>query len=78
MPEPIDFKAMDDHDLLVMNVMQGNETAKQQEKIIFHLNELNGTVRSDHAWIDALRWAVGLLAILLIGSVTASKIMGIW
>lgn len=40
--------------------------------------EINGTVRSDHAWVGALRWSVGLLAMLLIGSVTASKIMGIW
>ena len=40
--------------------------------------QINGTVRSDHAWIGAISWSVGLLAMLLIGSVTASKIMGIW
>ena len=34
MTKPINLKAMNDHDLLVMSVMQGNETAKQQEKII--------------------------------------------
>ena len=33
MPEPIDFKAMNEHDLLVMSVMQGNETVKQLEKM---------------------------------------------
>ncbi len=78
MPESIDFKAMDDHDLLVMSVMQGNETAKQQEKIILHLDELNGTVRGDHAWIGALRWTMGFLALLVIGSITAGKIIGVW
>lgn len=33
MPEPIDFKAMNEHDLLVMSVMQGNELVKQFEKM---------------------------------------------
>ena len=42
------------------------------------LREMNGMVKGDHAWVGALRWSVGLLAILLIGSVTASKIVGIW
>ena len=42
------------------------------------LKQINGMVKSDHAWIGALRWALGLLALLLIGTVTASKIMGVW
>ena len=33
MPEQIDFKAMNDHDLLVMSVMQGNDIVAQLEKI---------------------------------------------
>ena len=78
MPNPINLKAMDDHDLLVMSVMQGNETTKQQEKIILHLAELNGTVRGDHTWILALRWAVGLLTIVLAGTITAGKVIGVW
>lgn len=40
--------------------------------------QINGTVRSDHAWVGALRWSVGFLALLLIGSVTAGKIIGVW
>jgi len=78
MAKPINLKAMDDHDLLVMSVMQGNETAKQQERIIQHLDDLNGTVRSDHTWILALRWMVGLLAMALIGITAAGKVVGVW
>ncbi|MBA7637629.1 hypothetical protein ES703_45275 [subsurface metagenome] len=39
--------------------------------------EINGTVRSDHAWVGALRWTVGLLALALIGAVTTG-IIGVW
>ena len=39
--------------------------------------EMNGTVRSDHVWIGALKWTVGILALLLIGSVTTG-IIGVW
>lgn len=39
---------------------------------------INGTVRSDHAWVGALKWAVGLIALLLIGSITAGKVIGVW
>ena len=77
MPNPINLKAMDDHDLLVMSVMQGNETTKQQEKIILHLAELNGTVKSDHAWIGALRWMVYVLFIIVISALTTT-IIGVW
>ena len=38
---------------------------------------MNGTVKSDHAWICALRWVVGLLALALIGCVTTG-VIGIW
>jgi len=38
MPSEIELKAMNDHDLLVMSVMQGNETVKNLER-------LNGSVR---------------------------------
>ncbi len=78
MTKPINLKAMDDHDLLVMSVMQGNETAKQQEKIILHLDELNGTVRDDHAWVAALRWGFGFLALAIIGITAAGKVIGVW
>ena len=77
MTKPINLKAMDDHDLLVMSVMQGNETAKQQEMILLHLKELNGTVKSDHAWILALRWGFGFLVLLVISAVGTS-VIGVW
>lgn len=38
---------------------------------------LNGTVKNDHAWVGALKWVVGLLALALIGTVTTG-IWGIW
>lgn len=38
---------------------------------------LNGTVKSDHAWVAALKWVVGLLALALIGTITTG-IIGIW
>ena len=39
MPESIDFQAMNDHDLLVMSVMQGNETVR-------HLEKVNSTIKN--------------------------------
>ena len=90
MPEPIDFKAMDDHDLLVMSVMQGNETVKQLEK-------MNSTIRHHEKRITILetittrpvnlskRQAVGIggsvfiLGAFLAGIVEAiGKALGIW
>ena len=38
MPEPIDFHAWNDHDLLVQSVMQGNECVR-------HLEIINGTLK---------------------------------
>ena len=38
---------------------------------------LNGTVKSDHAWVSALKWVVGFLALALIGTITTG-IIGIW
>jgi hypothetical protein len=40
MADRIDFHAMNDHDLLVMSVMQSNEIAR-------HMEKMNGTVK-DH------------------------------
>ena len=77
MPEQTDFTAMNDHDLLVVSVMQGNDTVKQQEKIIERLDDLNGTVKSDHAWIGALKWVMGFLFLLMAGTITATSI-GLW
>jgi len=39
--------------------------------------EINGTVRSTATWCKALKWVVGLLALALIGSVTAGQ-LGLW
>lgn len=33
MPDEIELRAMNDHDLIVMSVMQGNETVRHLEKI---------------------------------------------
>ena len=76
MPNKIDYQAMDDHELLVMAVMQGNDTVTQQEKIAKHLEELNGTVESDHAWVCALKWVIGFVATLAIACLT--NILGVW
>ena len=79
MPGKIDYRAWNDHDLLVMAVMQGNDLVQQQEKIILHLAELNGTVKTTHTWVCALRWVIGGLIIILcavLGSVT--KTIGVW
>ena len=38
---------------------------------------MNGTVKSDHAWICALRWVVGFLALAIIG-VASTGIIGVW
>lgn len=77
MPDKIDYQAYNDHDLLVMCVMQGNDTVKQQERIISEFKELNGTVRSDHTWIKALRWGFGFIVLLTIGSITTG-VLGVW
>ena len=76
MPSKIDYEVLDDHDLLVMAVMQGNDTVKQQEEIIIHLKVLNGTVKSDHAWIGALRWVVLFLFVGLLATLTGQ--IGLW
>jgi len=47
MPESIDFTAMNDHDLLVMSVMQGNETVKQLER-------MNGSIKYHETRITIL------------------------
>ena len=39
MPERIDYHAMDDHDLLVMSVMQGNECVRHLEIVNNHLKD---------------------------------------
>ena len=39
--------------------------------------QLNGTVRSDHAWVGALRWVMGFLFLLMAGTITATSI-GLW
>jgi len=77
MADKIDYQAYNDHDLLVMAVMQGNDTVGQQEKIVKQLELLNGTVKSDHAWLCALRYAVYVIIIILLGSITAVKV-GVW
>ena len=40
------------------------------------LKELNGTVKSDHAWLCALRWMVGLVFVGLLACITGQ--IGIW
>jgi len=47
MTDRIDFTAMNDHDLLVMSVMQGNEAVKKLEK-------LNGSVKHHEKRITIL------------------------
>ena len=39
--------------------------------------EMNGTVKSDHAWIGALRWMVYILFIIVISAITTS-VIGVW
>ena len=77
MPELIDYTAREDHDLLVMLVMQGNDTVAQQEKIIGQLEEMNGTVRSDHIWIRAYRYAFYAIFAVLIIIISGNRI-GLW
>lgn len=84
MPDKINYKAMDDHELLVMAVMQGNDTVKQQEKIINRLDELNGNVKSDHneivensTGLRYVRYMVYILAIGLVSAITTG-VIGIW
>ncbi len=90
MPEPIDFKAMNDHDLLVMSVMQGNE-------MVAHLEKLNSSVKQHERRITILetittrpvnlskKQAAGIggsvfvLGAFLAGVVNAlGKIAGVW
>jgi len=77
MPEQIDYKAMNDHDLLVMAVMQGNDTVAQQEKMIGQLEKMNGTVKSDHAWVCAYRYAFYAVFVILATIVTGNRV-GWW
>ena len=42
------------------------------------LREMNGTVKTDHAWVTAHTWVIGILALALIGAVTAGKFIGVW
>ena len=39
--------------------------------------QMNGTVRSDHAWVGALRWGFGFLVLAVIGTITTG-IIGVW
>jgi len=39
--------------------------------------QINGTVRSDHAWIGALRWMVYVLFIIVISALT-TNVIGVW
>ena len=41
------------------------------------LKEMNGTVKSDHTWIHALKYMVYALFILVISAITTG-VMGIW
>lgn len=45
-------------------------------KIITRLDALNGTVKSDHAWVCALKWVVGLLFIGMLAIITGQ--IGVW
>ena len=76
MPEQIELTSKDDHDLLVMIAMQGNDTVKQQEGIIQRLDKMNGTVRNDHAWVSALKWVV--FVILVIVGALSTNAIGVW
>lgn len=38
--------------------------------------QINGTVKSDHAWVCALKWVVGLLFLGMIALITGQ--IGIW
>ena len=42
------------------------------------LKEMNGTVKSDHVWIGALRWGFGFLVLFVLGTITAGKVIGVW
>ena len=46
MPDEIELRAMNDHDLIVMSVMQGNETVRHLEKmnetIVKHEKRISG------------------------------------
>ncbi len=77
MPELIDYTAREDHDLLVMLVMQGNDTVAQQEKMIGQLMEMNGTVKNDHAWVCAYRYAFYVIFVTLIIIISGNR-MGFW
>lgn len=39
--------------------------------------QMNGTVRSDHAWIGALRWMVYILVVVVISAITTG-VIGVW
>ena len=77
MPEKIDYTAMNDHDLLVMSVMQGNETVKQQEELVRQFKVMNGSVKRNSAWILALKWTAVILVTLCAGTITGGRI-GLW
>ena len=55
MPEHVDFHAMNDHDLLVTAVLQGNEVVTQ-------LEQLNGTVRQHDKKIENNRANISWIA----------------
>ena len=39
--------------------------------------QINGTVKSDHAWIGALRWMVYILCLIVISAITTG-VIGVW